>query len=348
MTTQTLTQAPAAPKASHQQRNKSSINQSKGNESESFETQLDEATPPSETPSKKDLEAGSLSEVNTDLESSTPQTTPTADPIQTLFPSQMLIKPVESPKPETTEEKPADGIIFSLEEKKSTKSSLLDTKPLVLSNNNQIELTPSFQKNPNISPEAPLTVSAEPPPSTTPTVQELLASVSETPTPIDSTATSDTNPLNLIQPENLKSVTTQAKPESITLGSQHRLETVLDSVLEEKPLPTPRRIEVKLQTPQGSQITLYIARVNQELRAQFSANNHQAFAWLQSEITQLKTLNSSEAIRWLPAQIESTITKSENSGKSSQGKSDKDKEREGDSPLESIFDLFKPSTRRLA
>lgn len=348
MTTQTLAQASAATKASHQPRNKSSINQSQASESESFDTQLDEATPSSETPAKTDPESDSLSEANCDLNSSAPQATPTVEPIQTLFLSQMLIKPVESSKPETTEEKPSDGIIFSLEEKKSTKNPILGATPLVLSSNKESDLIPSLQKNPIISPEGPLSASPEPPPSATPTVQELLASVSETPTPIDSTSTSDSNPLNLSQPENLKSVTTQAKPESITLSSQHRLETVLDSVLEEKPLPTPRRIEVKLQTPQGSQITLYIARVNQELRAQFSANNHQAFAWLQSEITQLKTLNSSEAIRWLPAQIESSISKSENSGKSSQGKSDKDKEREGDSPLESIFDLFKPSTRRLA
>ncbi len=357
MTAPTLAPAPPSPKGNHASTNKGAINRNSSPKESSFENELNEATPPTEskeTVSLEEIELISESDLETAVDSCSTQTN--SEPIQTLFPAQMAIQIVEPPKEETSSDKNSDGLIFPNEENKSPSITQLISTSLAPTAKQGQEINSTPESHPSLSQDLQNTAilsseinnkqNLESPPPTHLKVLELLASVNEAASSEDKKIPLDLSSFNLNPTESLKSATTQAKPESITLSSQHRLETVLDSVFEETPLPTPRRIEVKLQTPQGSQITLYIARVNQELRAQFSANNQQALAWLQSEIGQLRTLNSSEAIRWLPAQMEVAIPKTENSGKSSNKKSEDDPEQQ--TPLDSIFDLFKPSTRRLA
>ena len=359
MTTQTLAQAPSTPKASPHAANKNAVNRNKSNEGATFENELNEASEPSaaaENQESQVLDLSLLLEGDELLDLT--NTTATNEPIQTLFPSQLAIQVIEAPKEESSAESLSDGVIFSTEENKSTSTGQVIAKALTSEMHNELDLsatdglaetvTQASGGNSILSAEsANTTLSGSATPANS-KVLDLLASLNKATSSDDKDLPVDLNSLNANSGESLKSSTTQAKPESITLNPQHRLEKVLDSVFEEAPLPTPRRIEVKLQTPQGAQITLYIARVNQELRAQFSANSHQAMAWLQSEIKQLRGINSTEAIRWLPAQMESAVAKTENSEKSSDEKSEEDRKRDDKTSVESIFDLFKPSTRRLA
>lgn len=182
---------------------------------------------------------------------------------------------------------------------------------------------------------------------TSPVLESLQKSVQEIPRPMVDHDPTLLRPMHLDPPSiSLKEFSLQAKSETISLGSKHHLDRILESVFEEKPVVAPRRIEIKLQTPHGAQVTLYLARVQQELRAQFSANNQQAFQWLQNEIMQLKSLSSGELVRWLPAQIDAGITKSQNSSKFNQEDSKDRSKKEESTSLDSIFDFFKPSTRR--
>ncbi len=359
MTTQTLALAPNTPKAAPHATNKNALSRNKGNEGAAFEDELNEVSEPTEAAENKESQALDLSGLlEGDEVIDLANTSATNEPTQTLFPSQLAIQVIEAPKEESSAESLVDGIIFSEEENKSTSTGQVIAKAFTPETHHELNLTSSeglaetvmqaSGGNSILSAEsANTTISGGATPANS-KVLDLLASLNKATTSEDKDLPVDFNALNANSGESLKSSTTQAKPESITLSPQHRLEKVLDSVFEETPLPTPRRIEVKLQTPQGAQITLYIARVNQELRAQFSANTHQAMAWLQSEIKQLRGINSTEVIRWLPAQMEVATTKTENSEKSSDEKSEEDRKRDDKSAVESIFDLFKPSTRRLA
>ncbi|MES2309172.1 MAG: hypothetical protein V4507_09980 [Verrucomicrobiota bacterium] len=379
-----LASSQATPKAIHSSPHKTQSPKHKSDEKSAFDSQLKDALPDSEDSDKKEVKESKLSTETADTATSSDTTKGESkcDPLQTLFPAQMNIAVAETAKSDSSNKSAADGVIFpNTENKSDTPSSasvpLPESTPtsptpstsptlsLISSSTmkgNSIEVRPSRTNSKQESSQSSTTIT-----NTTlsfnegtddnittsidPSLESLMASIKDTPVAID-----DKNPLNSLLPtpvsqDTLKNATSDAKPESLTLSSQHRLETVLDSVFEEKPLPTPRRIEVQLQTPQGSQITLYIARVNQELRAQFSANTNQAFTWLQNEIHQLRTLNSGESIRWLPAQMEATPLKTETAGKSSDEGFGKDKDRDSDSSVESLFDLFKPlkpSTRRLA
>ncbi len=145
----------------------------------------------------------------------------------------------------------------------------------------------------------------------------------------------------------LKLATQNAPGESLQLSSTHRLQDVVDSVFEERPLPTPRRIEIELKTPEGAKISLYIARVQGELRAQFSANSAQSLAWLQQEIHQLRGTDMGQAVRWLPPQVE-TSSKSVEKSKGGEFSSDSETETKKDRGLEDLFEIFKTPTRRLA
>jgi hypothetical protein len=358
MTSAPTLSAPAAPKAVHSSPSKNAPTKCKNTAKADFDSQLNDAAPETEDIDNKDVKdlSGDPEIALTPSEPEPTAHSPETDSTQTLFPSQMNIIAPEVIKPDPVKNTDS-GSIFQKQENNSPSLFSTPSVPATLNKNiSSTQVAPSpttAQAGELTSLVAKSTLSLESidtpkPSSTNPSLESLTDSVAETPLSTEINPKLSELQTTPVQPESLKSATTQAKPESITLSSQHHLETVLDSVFEEKPLPTPRRIEVKLQTPQGSQITLYIARVNQELRAQFSANSNQAFAWLQNEIHQLRSLNSGESVRWLPAQIESSLPKAASSEKSSKEGLGKEKDRESDSPLESIFDLFKPSTRRLA
>jgi hypothetical protein len=103
----------------------------------------------------------------------------------------------------------------------------------------------------------------------------------------------------------------QIASEMIEVGSENRLEEALRPVFDPLRLSLPKRIEIKLQTPTGSTVTLYLSRVNGELRAQFSTPDASAFQWLQQQMNSLRQAHLSMPVAWLPPQREESKTTSE-------------------------------------
>lgn len=332
-------------------------------DAEPFESKLKETDQRTQDPQVKEVNETQEPLPIEEIVEETPTTT------TPLFPQQMTIQSQISPQSQitpqnqsttATEESNDLGNIFHKSENNSNKPIEIDHKienlfkdkvvsGKTISSTSEIPtidlgLTPQTdQVTPDsLTDKATINVESK--------VLELIKqSVADQPLPVTDLDPSLQRPLHLdLPPASLKEFVGTSKNESIHLSSQHHLDKVLESTFEENPLPTPRRIEVKLETPQGSQVTLYIARVNQELRAQFSANNVLAFQWLQKEISQLKSLQTGEYVRWLPAQIDAGITKTQGTSKNSQDNLKGDREKEGHTPLESLFDFFKPSTRRIA
>jgi hypothetical protein len=68
---------------------------------------------------------------------------------------------------------------------------------------------------------------------------------------------------------------------------------------------TPMRVEMEIQTPPGAIVNIYVSKSGDQLRAQLSTNDPQALAWVQDQMSSLRTSsNLGVEVKWLPPQME--------------------------------------------
>lgn len=98
---------------------------------------------------------------------------------------------------------------------------------------------------------------------------------------------------------------------TVSLASNAQFSDALQSALNEN-YALPRRIEVKLQTPPGGTVSIYLTQTNGQVRVQMSASTEGSYQWLQQEMTQLQKMDFGQTLRWLPAQMESQQQQAKN------------------------------------
>jgi hypothetical protein len=68
---------------------------------------------------------------------------------------------------------------------------------------------------------------------------------------------------------------------------------------------TPMRVEMEIQTPPGAIVNIYVSKSGDQLRAQLSTNDPQALAWVQDQMSSLRSSsNLGVEVKWLPPQME--------------------------------------------
>ena len=72
----------------------------------------------------------------------------------------------------------------------------------------------------------------------------------------------------------------------------------------------PMRVEIEIQTPPGAIVNVYVSKQTDGdgWRAQLSTNDPVALAYVQSQMTSLKSSDAGVDVKWLPPQLESTGT----------------------------------------
>jgi hypothetical protein len=95
-----------------------------------------------------------------------------------------------------------------------------------------------------------------------------------------------------------------ATTERISLGNES-FASIIEKTINTSTAVNPRRVEIELQTPPGSTVTLSLTRANGELRAQFTASNAESLRWLNSEIPTLQNTSFGLTVQWSPPQLSS-------------------------------------------
>ncbi len=92
---------------------------------------------------------------------------------------------------------------------------------------------------------------------------------------------------------------------SVTLTSNTQFVDVIRQALDDRPMTTPTRIAVELQTPPGAMVTVFFSQANGQLRAQLSANDSGSLHWLQQQVSTLRDGGGNAgSVVWLPPQLD--------------------------------------------
>ncbi len=98
----------------------------------------------------------------------------------------------------------------------------------------------------------------------------------------------------------------------IELSSNHDFTDALKQVMHVAQLTqtsqsaTPMRVEMTIQTPPGAIVNIYVSKSGDQWRAQLGTNDPQALAWVQTQVSSLKSSDLGVEVKWLPPQMENT------------------------------------------